>query len=226
MSGPFGVGAKLVRYMGSLARRRLVGLGRVQELSDGGGEPARVGDRKAVPEAGQPRPQPGQATSRAPVLLGVPRQRRRREHQPGRSGRRPKLASTSPQRSTRSCWRQNASAPGECPGTSSTSNPPTRSPSRRMRVTGWAVTGARVRWRRLTSGEPWVSTRPLVIAAASPAPHHSGRSKVWHSQAEQPAWSKWAWVSRCALSRRPASWRARRRRLQRAPASTTMSPSR
>jgi hypothetical protein len=63
----------------------------------------------------------------------------------------------------------------------------TTSPSCKVRVTGWAATGARVRCRRLTSGEPWVSTWPLAIAAASPWPHHSGRSKLWHSQAEQPA---------------------------------------
>jgi hypothetical protein len=42
------------------------------ELVDGGGEPARVGDRKAVPEAGQAGPQPGQAAGGAPVGLGVP----------------------------------------------------------------------------------------------------------------------------------------------------------
>jgi hypothetical protein len=45
--------------------------GRRQKLVDGGGEPARVGDRKAVPEAGQPGPQPGQASGRTPVLLVV-----------------------------------------------------------------------------------------------------------------------------------------------------------
>jgi nucleoside-diphosphate-sugar epimerase len=45
--------------------------GHRSELVDGGGEAARVGDRKAVPEAGQPRPQPGQALGGAPVLLVV-----------------------------------------------------------------------------------------------------------------------------------------------------------
>jgi hypothetical protein len=35
--------------------------GRRAELVQGGGEPAGVGDRKAVPEAGQPGPEPGQA---------------------------------------------------------------------------------------------------------------------------------------------------------------------
>jgi len=138
----------------------------------------------------------------------------------------PKSASTSPQTNARSRARQNASAPGECPGTSSTSNPPTRSPSSTVRLTGWAATGARIRSSRLTHWEPWVSTRPLEIAAASPAPHHNGTPNVRHSQAEQPAWSKWAWVSTCAATRRPASWRASRRRLQRTPASTTTSPTR
>jgi hypothetical protein len=67
------------------------------------------------------------------------------------------------------------------------------------------VTGAKVRWSRLASGEPWLSTRPLAMAAASPAPHHNGTPRVWHSQAEEPAWSKWAWVSAWARMCRPAS---------------------
>jgi hypothetical protein len=45
--------------------------GRRQELVDGGDEAAGIGDRKAVPEADQPRPQLGQAAGRAPVLLVV-----------------------------------------------------------------------------------------------------------------------------------------------------------
>jgi hypothetical protein len=56
------VGGRLVG--GTLRRRR-------QELLDGGGEPAGVGDRKAVPEAGQLRAQLGQAAGRAQVLLVV-----------------------------------------------------------------------------------------------------------------------------------------------------------
>jgi hypothetical protein len=165
---------------------------------DGVGEAARVGDRKAVPEAGQPGPQLGQASSRPPVLLVIHDSAAGASTSRGRSGCRPKLATTSPQTSTRSRWRQNANAPGEWPGTSSTANPSTRSPSSRVRLTGWAVTGAKVRCSRLTHGEPWLSTRPLEIAAASPAPHHKGTPNVRHSQAEQPAWSKWAWLSTCA----------------------------
>jgi predicted nucleotidyltransferase len=57
-----------------------------QEPVDGGSEPAGVGDRKAVAEAGQPGPQPGQAAGRAPILLVVRRQRRRRQHQPRPAG--------------------------------------------------------------------------------------------------------------------------------------------
>ena len=46
--------------------------GRRAELVHGGGEQARVAHCKAVPEAGQPRPQRGQPSSRAPVLVVIP----------------------------------------------------------------------------------------------------------------------------------------------------------
>jgi Domain of unknown function (DUF4111) len=42
--------------------------GRRAQLVYGGGEPAWIGDREAVPEAGQPGSQLGKASGRAPVL--------------------------------------------------------------------------------------------------------------------------------------------------------------
>jgi hypothetical protein len=63
-----------------------------RQLVDGGGEPAWVGDRKAVAEAGQPRPQLGQAARRAQVLLEV-----RRQSQP--------IVTTSGSSPSSGCWR-------------------------------------------------------------------------------------------------------------------------
>jgi hypothetical protein len=55
------------------------------------GESAWIGHREAVPEADQSGPQFGESEGGAPVLLGIPRQRRGREYQPRPFGMEPEV---------------------------------------------------------------------------------------------------------------------------------------